>query len=113
MKDDRRADGLRVRRRRLSLIERERLLEEFRESRMSQRGFSASKGISVGTLKNWIRWETTREPSGISFQEIRVGSSPEAASKAWDAEVSLPDGVVLRLRESVARDVIRSILGRK
>ena len=47
MKDDRRADGLRVRRRRLSLIERERLLEEFRESRISQRGFSASKRISV------------------------------------------------------------------
>ena len=94
-------------------MERERLLVEFRESGMSQRRFSASKGISVGTLQNWNRWEAKREQPGISLQEITIGSGPEAASKGWDAEVSLPDGVVLRLRESVARDVIRSILGRK
>ncbi len=113
MKDDRRTEGTPVRRRRLSLDERERLLQEFRRSGMSQRTFSASKGISVGTLRNWNLWEEKRAQERISFKELEIRTQPAPPITPWDAEVSLPDGLVLRLRESVARDVIRSILGRK
>jgi hypothetical protein len=70
---------------RLTLPERQELIRAFRESGMSQMKFCEERGVSIGTLQNYLK---------KSFIDIPVPVSP----RTTEVEVTFPDGTVVRIR---------------
>jgi hypothetical protein len=76
----------------------ERLITRQAEGTLSQRAFCAEQGLSYGSFCHWkrrLRDECAGggEPGG--FVELPVAASQRAQ---WDVELTLGEGVVLRVR---------------
>ena len=104
-------------RRRTSKEERQQWVEAWERSDQTQQRFAAAHGLSVGTLRNWIRGSAARAARskvGPSFRELSIGEilggSPSEQSAGWEAEIRLPNGVVIAMSRSAAIDRVKQLL---
>jgi len=80
----------------------QRLITEQAGSGLSQRAFCERRGLAYATFCGWRRRlgveapERKREDEGAAFVELDVGSA--APGPAWEVELALGEGVVLRVR---------------
>lgn len=82
------------------------LIGEWRQSGQSQAAFCASRGVALSSLGNWLRklkgeavpgpGPQRREAAG--FIELTAPTVAQETPPAWDVELSLGDGIRLRLR---------------
>ena len=76
-----------------------RLMSDFEGWEGTQSSFCEARGVSLKTFQNWRRRlgliPRSRVGRSDGFVELAVSSGPE-----WDVELSLGDGVVLRVRRS-------------
>ena len=76
-----------------------RLMSDFEVWNGSQASFCEARGVSLKSFQNWrrrlglITRRSVAAPAG--FVELAAASGP-----GWDVELSLGDGVVLRVRRS-------------
>lgn len=69
------------------------LVTRLETSGLSLRQFAKQEKVSVGSLQRWSRRLAASEVG--EFIEVSPASMPHAA---WQAEVQLPNGTILRLR---------------
>lgn len=82
--------------RRRSASEWESLVSRFRESGLSLREFSRRESVSLGSLQRWNRrLAEATAPQQAGFVDVTPGS---VAPSPWQAEIELPNGVIVRLR---------------
>ena len=78
------------------------LIKQYGDSAQTQTAFCAARGLAISSFTTALRRE--REDSvGVehaqSFVPVMVDSAPELThSSAWDVELTLGAGVVLRIR---------------
>jgi len=70
----------------------ERLVGAYEQSELTRKAFCAERSISVGSLDYW-RGKLRREAAGPGFIEL-----PAMGGSAWDMEIELGGGVVVRMR---------------
>jgi hypothetical protein len=92
-------------------------VKRFNESGLSLRKFSAQHGLAPMSLWRWIhKRQESRRPEGdplvncaaVGFTEIKL-PAPMAGSN-WAAEVSLPNGTVVRVAQHVPAAVLEQLL---
>jgi transposase-like protein len=84
----------------------ERLVDELKQSGMSQVQFARRRGVALSTLQYWLR--KLRDESGskdrrsraVKFLPVRVTRSAIDSQRRWEAEVG-----TVRLRFEVGTDV--------
>ncbi len=72
------------------------ILRRFEASGLSAREFCQGEGLAVSSLQRW-RSRIDRAPEA-EFIELVPPSTPVARAPGWALELSLPNGVCLRLR---------------
>jgi len=79
-----------------SASERSELVERWRSSGQSVTRFCREHGISSSSLQRWRQAQESR----VSFVELEPERTPEAVEvdRPWELEISLPNGVALRIR---------------
>jgi len=77
------------------------LLAAYRQSGLTQKAFAAREGVSYSTLTYWLFAERRAATTKPAFKEM---SWPASATTGgyWPMEVALPNGLVIRARESSA-----------
>ncbi|MDT0499334.1 hypothetical protein RM530_18505, partial [Algiphilus sp. W345] len=83
-----------------------RLIEEWAQSGQSQEAFCASRGLALSSLCNWrrkLKAGSAASPESppreaADFIELTAPVASDKESPAWDLELSLGEGTVLRLR---------------
>ena len=86
----------------VSREERAKWVKRYRESGLGLKDFAAEHGLKAGRLHYWVY---AAEPAPVAeamapvFREVRLAGSATATSVPWAAEVVLPSGIMLRLRE--------------
>jgi hypothetical protein len=76
------------------------LLAAYRESGLTQKAFAAREGVSYSTLTGWLFAERREGKAKPAFKEV---SWPAPATGGhWPMEIALPNGLVIRARESGA-----------
>ena len=94
------------RRQRVSAEERNRILDTFRKSGLTQAAFAEQQGIKITTFQQWL-YKSSRRPRGTkTFQEVPLHSF---LPPAWAAEVVLTSGVTLRFNSSADPQWIHSL----
>ena len=97
-----------------SAQERERWIEAWQGSGLTQAEFAATNGLSVSTLRNWVRNRRSKPDMLPAFREISVGdllkSSGGVPPAPWEAEIRLPDGMVMALAPGVGIDRVKELL---
>ncbi len=94
---------------------RDQWVKRFLESGLSIRKFSATHAIPRMKLWRWIqRAQTVRGgidqlSAKVEFAEIKLPAGPGRSD--WVAELSLPDGTVLRLSREVPAALLQQLLG--
>ncbi len=89
-------------------------VERFCDSGLSLREFSAQHGLGYMSLWRWVRKAQRHEtsdqaaPAAPAFTEIKLAPSVERAD--WVAELSLPNGKVLRLAKDVPAWLLEQLL---
>jgi hypothetical protein len=108
---------LRRRRCRTSTAERRQWVEAWERSDQTQEEFAATHGLSVGTLRNWIRGHVPgggKAKAVPDFREISIGEilsgSRSVQAVGWAAEIRLPSGVVIALGPSAGIDRVKELL---
>jgi transposase-like protein len=89
-------------------------IEQLQKSGLTQVEFARQNGLKLSTLHNWIykRPEKSfkcKTPPG--WKEVRMPVL--SSSIAWVAEVSLPNGVTVRLGSQPAEFLLAQILGKE
>lgn len=104
----------RRRRRWSSAEERERWIEAWEQSGLTQAEFAEGNGLSVSTLRNWVRSGRRKADMLPAFREISVGDllkpSGGVSPAPWEAEIRLPSGVVMALAPGVGIDRVKELL---
>jgi hypothetical protein len=91
--------------------ERAQWLERYRRSGLTQRAFAEAQGLNLSRLRYWLyspRPSSEAVVPAPRLQEIRVDGWP--AANSWGAEVSLPDGRIIRLDAPLARELIAPLM---
>src|SRR5476651_2122074 len=81
-------------RRRWTSEQRQHLLADFHQTKMTQREFANSNGVGLSTLVKWLLIEREAVPAKVKFQEVRL---PNPAAR-WPVEVVSPQGWIVRLQ---------------
>lgn len=76
----------------------ERLVAQFERSGLGRGAFCAARSISVNTLDYWRRRLRRKAPARSGFVELLPVAAKAGTSNGWDVELTLGDGVMLRLR---------------
>lgn len=87
------------------------LVQEFRLSGETQKGFARRQGIKWTTFRNWLygrRRVARKLQQPVSFQEIRI--VPPASPSRWAAEISLDGGTVVRLEAGADPQWVQAII---
>ena len=98
MKNDQDGNGV------VSRVERARWVERYRASGLGLKRFAAEHGLPPGQLHYWVYTPgpvPAAEPGAAVFQEVRL-TGGGASAGGWAAEVVLPSGFTVRLREGAA-----------
>ncbi len=82
------------------------LLATYRESGLTQKVFAAREGVSYSTLTGWLAVERRRTAKPPAFKEVSWPGP--AAGGHWPMEIALPNGLVIRARESA---VVAELIG--
>lgn len=93
-------------------------MQEWECSGLTQTEFARTHGLSVATLRNWIRWSvqatTSSGASAFAFREIDVaqvlGGSARVVDSTWEAEIRLPSGVVIAVGRGTSAARVRELL---
>lgn len=92
-------------------------VKRFSESGLSLREFSAQNGIGYMSLWRWVKRAKAKQspgravempPGPTTFTEIKLVPSIERCD--WVAELSLPNGKVLRLSKDVPSAMLEQLL---
>jgi len=83
-----------------------RLIEEWAQSGQSQEAFCRTRGLALSSLGHWrrkLKGESAASPGSppreaAGFIELTAPRASDNESPAWDVELSLGEGTVLRLR---------------
>ncbi len=81
-----------------SAAERGEWISLYRSSQLPASQFAQQHGLKLGTLYRWLRQERQRscpDTEASAFQEVHLPCL--LPTRAWVAEIALPDGVVVRL----------------
>ena len=105
------------RRHRTTLEERRRWIAAWEQSQQTQAQFASSHGLSVATLRNWLRHpgsDGRREPARPKFIEVDlarlVGQQPSAGSVAWEFEIRTPGGWVVAVAPGTPVERLQAVL---
>ena len=71
------------------------ILKRLAASNKTQAEFCRSQGLSVTSLQNWAR--RLKVPARSAFVELTPSAKPTEDS-AWQIEVQLPAGILIRLK---------------
>ena len=86
-------------------------VERFQQSGQTQEAFVRQHGIKLSTLQYWL-YRKPKEPAinkaPAGWREVRLPSM--VASGVWAAEMSLPNGVTVRLASQTAELLLAQIL---
>jgi transposase-like protein len=92
-------------------------VKRFSESGLSLREFSAQNGLGYMSLWRWVKRAKAKQspdravemqPEATTFTEIKL--VPSLESSTWVAELSLPQGKVLRLSKDVPASMLEQLL---
>jgi len=87
-------------------------VKRYNESGLSLRAFSAQNAISYMSLWRWVnraKKQSAVAPAAVpTFAEIKL--SPSLERMDWVAELSLPDGRLLRLAKNVPASLLEQLL---
>lgn len=70
------------------------LIEDFQNSRLSQKEFCRENGIKPSTFSYWIRKKRLKEANGNGFIKIDTSSA-----FSQNLEVCYPNGVIIRVHK--------------
>ena len=105
------------RRHRTTLEERQRWIAAWEQSQQTQAQFAASHGLSVATLRNWLRHSGSdgkRGPARPRFIEVDLGRlvGPQASpgSVAWEFEIRTPGGWVVAVAPGTPVERLQAVL---
>lgn len=94
----------RTRRRWTPVSERERIARAWEVSGQTQSDFADANGLSVGTLRIWIRHYGAGTSSPVSAVELReinlghlMGQGIPAERGYWEFEIRMPSGVTIKV----------------
>jgi hypothetical protein len=96
------------------------VIARYRASGLGLRAFALKEGLPAGRLHYWVyqkpakatgRGPTQRRPAALApvFREVRLPSGPEGNCR-WAAELSLPEGVVVRFSAGASAQWIGSVV---
>ena len=72
------------------------ILQRFESSGLGPRKFCRQEGLALSSLQRW-RSRIDRAPAA-EFVELAPTSMPSTSASSWTLDLSLPNGVCLRLR---------------
>lgn len=105
------------RRHRTTLEERQRWIAAWERSQQTQAQFAASHGLSVATLRNWVRQRASDgsgEPARPKFIEVDLGRlvGPQASPGpvAWEFEIRTPGGWVVAVACGTPVERLQAVL---
>lgn len=106
------------RRQRSSRDERQQWVEDWERSGLTQVEYARTHGLSVATLRNWIRHAaraTAVSGSGApEFREVDLaqvlGVGANVADRSWDAEIRMPSGVAIAVGRGTSAARVRELL---
>lgn len=94
-----------------------RWVKDWEDSAQTQMDFARSHGLSVATLRNWIRRhrrDRLREREVVELRELDVRKliGPDLAVRAtpWDAEIRLPGGVAIAVAAGTSAARVRELM---
>lgn len=103
-----------LRRRWTPAADQARWVKDWEDREQTQMDFARSHGLSVGTLRDWLRGHRRNRKPERDLVELReldirklIGPELAGRSMAWDAEIRLPGGVTI----AVAREAPRPEYG--
>jgi transposase-like protein len=94
-----------------SAAERGEWISLYRSSQLPASQFAPQHGLNLGTLYRWLRQErqhSSADTEASGFQEVHLSSF--LPTRAWVAEITLPDGVVVRLSAAATPAWIKLLL---
>ena len=106
MKNDQGGNGA------VSRAERVRWVKRYRASGLGLPRFAAEHGLKPGRRHSWVYapgLASPRETVTPVFQELRL-SGNMAGSSGWAAELLLPSGLMVRLREGAAPEWVGALV---
>lgn len=78
-------------------------------SGQTQRDFADAKGLSVGTLRNWIRHHGTSTSAPVAAVELReidlghlLGPGMPTERGCWEFEIRMPSGVAIKVAKEAS-----------
>lgn len=105
------------RRRRATTEERQHWIEAWERSQQTQAAFAAKHGLSVATLRNWLRRAASQgaqQPVRPKFVEVDLGGlgakQPSAGSPAWEFEIRTPRGWVVSVAPATPIERLQAVL---
>ena len=106
-----------VGRRRFTAKERQQWVEGWKRSQQTQVDFATEQGLSVGTLRNWVRRAGSTGPQQADhpkFVEVDldrlVGPPPSGSSVTWEFEVRTPRGWVVAVASGAPVERLQAVL---
>ena len=102
------------RRTRSSAEERERWIQAWEAGEQTQEEFARANGLSVGTLRSWIRRSRRVSSEAVTFREINLAEvlGPELIPQRpdWEFEVRLPRGVAIGVARGTSASRVRELV---
>lgn len=105
------------RRRRATTEERQRWIDAWEQSQQTQAEFAAQHGLSVGTLRNWLRQASrpsADERPHPKFVEVDlerlVGSEATARPGSWEFEIRTSGGWIVAVAPGTPVERLRAVL---
>lgn len=102
-------------RRRFTAKERQQWVEGWKRSQQTQVDFATEQGLSVGTLRNWVRRAGsggTQQADPPKFVEVDLDRlvGPPGSSGAWEFEVRTPRGWVVAVASGAPVERLQAVL---
>jgi DNA-binding transcriptional regulator YiaG len=88
------------------------MVEQFRRSGLTGAAFSRQYGISLSTLKWWLKKErrASNLPAPLIFSEVRLEPAEKVQGNGWAMEIVAPSGWTVRSRDQLpVQDLARLI----
>lgn len=92
-----------------SAAERERLVERYRQSQLTQAQFAQEHGLKLSALRQWLyRPNPPTAAPGRVFQEVLLAPPPLAPT--WTAEVAVGEDLTLRFGSQSSPEFIAQVI---
>lgn len=105
------------RRRRATAEERQHWIDAWEQGQQTQAEFAAEHGLSVATLRNWLRRagrEGTQQTVRPKFIEVDldrlIGQRPSTGSVTWEFEIRTPLGWVVAVAPGAPVERLQAVL---